>query len=92
MSSMVTVRNLPDEDKAWLKRAAERAGRSMEAQLRALIAEARRAELDEEPLAEFLARNFGPENGFELEQPRSGWQPLDLEGTSGDEGSEPDAA
>lgn len=73
MTSMVTVRNIPEEDKEWLRRKAEETGRSMEATIRDIIAEKRRDDLsrrEDEPLADFVRRLFGPENGFDFEVPK----------------------
>ena len=57
--AMVTVRNLDEQVKARLRERAARRGRSMEAEIREILADAVRDDLPEPSLAEVFLAGFG---------------------------------
>lgn len=79
MPGMLTIRNIPDDAKTWLRGEADRTASSMEAIVRRLITDAyeRTAPPKEKP-SEIARRLFGPENGFELVRPRVSFEPRDI--------------
>jgi plasmid stability protein len=67
MASLV-VRDLADEVKDRLRVRAASHGRSMEAEVRAILTEALMSETKRErTLGDLVAELFGPEHGFDLE-------------------------
>ena len=64
----LTVRNIPDAEKNALRVRAAKNGRSMEAELRAIIHDAVQSDLpeDEEDLATAIHRRFAPFGGVDL--------------------------
>ncbi len=79
MSTAITVRNMDEGDKAWIKREARRLGVSMEEFVRRLIHERREKTESRAKPSEVFKRYFGPEHGVELPPPvRYGYRPLDL--------------
>jgi plasmid stability protein len=70
MASMLTVRNIPEEDKIWLRQEARRGSTSMEEVVRRIIQQAHEASLAEEDLETFLDRRFGGPEAEGLKAPR----------------------
>ena len=67
--SAVSIRNLDDRVKARLKVRAARHGRSMEAEMRAILTEAVNEPSDEDGLVPALLRRFSELGGVDLEIP-----------------------
>ena len=63
----ITVRNLDDDVKTKLRLQAARHGRSMEAEVREIIRRGIEDTQTNETVADLFARNFGPDNGFDLD-------------------------
>ncbi len=79
MGATITVRNMDDGDKAWVRREAQRIGVSMEEFVRRLIHEKREKDESRAKPSEIFKRYFGPEYGVELPpRARYGYRPLDL--------------
>ncbi len=79
MSATITVRNMDEGDKAWVRREARRLGVSMEEFVRRLIHERREKSENRAKPSEIFKRYFGPEHGVELPpRARYGYRPLDL--------------
>ena len=71
MSSVITVRDLDQGDRAWLRREARHAGLSMGEYVRRLIREKRKEVERRRKPSEVFRRHFGPEHGIELPLTRS---------------------
>jgi antitoxin FitA len=67
--SAVSIRNLDDRVKERIRLRAARHGRSMEAEMRAILTEAVREPGDEEGLVSALMHRFAELGGVELEIP-----------------------
>lgn len=65
----LTIRNVPDETKRRLRIRAAEHGRSMEAELRAIIDDALEKPAPPENLGEAIRRRFAKFGGVELELP-----------------------
>jgi len=68
--SAVSIRNLDDRVKERIRLRAARHGRSMEAEMRAILTEAVHEPGDEESLVPALMHRFAELGGVELEIPR----------------------
>ena len=66
MSSTITVRGLPSDDKSWLQREARELGVSMEALVRRIIRERREQTQRSMVPSDVARRHFGPTHGIEL--------------------------
>lgn len=63
----LTVRNIDDDLKARLRVQAAQHGRSMEAEVREILREGIKNGENVENVAARFERNFGPDNGFDLD-------------------------
>lgn len=66
MSSTITVRGLPADDKSWLRREAQQLGCSMEALVRRIIREKRERAQHSVLPSEVARRHFGAAHGVDL--------------------------
>lgn len=73
--SAVSIRNLDDRVKERLRLRAARHGRSMEAEMRAILTESVREPGDDEGLDLALSRRFAELGGVELDIPARGTRP-----------------
>lgn len=64
--SMLTVRQIDQEDKEWLQREAERQQLSMEALVRRWIHEKRQQSMKQARPSAIVRRYFGPKGGVDL--------------------------
>lgn len=79
MSSTITVRGLPADDKSWLRREAQQLGCSMEALVRRIIRERRERAQHSVLPSEVARRHFGAAHGVDLTSHRGyGYRPLTL--------------
>lgn len=79
MAGMITVRDIPDADKRWLKAEAQRQGISMEELVRRLIREKRAVAKRAEKPSEIARRRFGPEHGVDLPRVKFKLRPRPIE-------------
>ena len=66
----ITIRNLDDDVRAWLRTRADGNGRSIEEEVRLILREAVGRESGPENLARFIRECFAPFGGVELELPQ----------------------
>ena len=78
----VSIRNLDDTVRERLRVRAAAHGRSMEAEMRAILVEAVREPSDDEGLIEALAARFGELGGVELDLPPRSAAPRAVDFTS----------